>query len=95
MSSLFSRMCVPSLCASLYHHIINTHKPLLIPKTSPGRRYSHRQKNDHNALAESSASKPTVLRGEETHGVQTISTVALLQRLVLHGCPQGPTETLH
>lgn len=44
---------------------------------------------------ESSASKPIVLRGEETHGVQTTSPVALLQRLVLHGCPQGPTKKLH
>lgn len=86
-------MC--QLSVSLYHQITNTHKPLLIPKPSPGSRYSHRQKNDHNALVESSANKPIVLRGEETHGVQTTSPVVLLQRLVLHGCPQGPTKKLH
>lgn len=41
----------------------------------------------------SSAGKAIVLRGEIR--VQTASPVALLQRFVLHGCPQGPTETLH
>jgi len=68
MSSLCHTVCV-CVCqhsVSVYNHIINTHNPLLIPTPSP-ERCSHRQKNDQNTLAESSASKPIVLRGEETH----------------------------